>query len=699
MKPLRPYAVAMACSLASAPLMATAAWAQQAQGQSANGAVALREVDIRAFIEDVSNATGRTFIIDPRVSGRVTILAQQTLSERELFEVFLSTLRVNGYVAVPTASGAYRIIPDEVAAREPAATSAGPSENRYVTHVFSLRFADAESVANAVRPMLSARGQVTVNRRGNSIVVVDYGSTITRLTDVVTRLDRDNSAFRSIRLRNTSAAEMARVAQQLATAVGEDQSRTMVQAVPVASSNTLVLRGDARMLDQLSPLIQELDVGADYQAGVQVIPLKYAVAEELVPILQQISTAMNAQQSADGQPPANRRANIAAHRATNALIISADPETQEALGTVVRSLDVRRQQILVEAIIVEVSDSAARELGVQFLLTGDGTNAVPFLSTSYSNTAPNLLAVTGALAVDGDSDNPALRDLQSAAVRSLLGASGAIAGVGGQDSNGNLLGLILNALQEDIGSNILSTPSVMTLDNEAASILVGQQIPITTGEVLGDNNSNPFRTVQREDVGVQLEVRPQISEGGAIRMSIRQEVSSIFGPVTTESSDLITNRREIETVVQVDAGQIIVLGGLIQEDVQRTSSGIPGLRSIPVAGRLFRSDGQTRTRTNLMVFLRPTIVTTAEQAAEVTQQQYRQIRTLDDVDSAIGTRLQREVEQPAPAPLPPPPPASRSDGGADRETQSELWSPAPRVAPAGAEVPVGRAPSAARVER
>ncbi|MDX2236442.1 MAG: type II secretion system secretin GspD [Hyphomonadaceae bacterium] len=685
-------ALALACGIASAAFPAFAQQAQQPAGRPANGAVSLREVDIRAFIEDVSNATGRTFIVDPRVNGRVTILAQQSLSERELFDVFLSTLRVNGFVAVPTASGAYRIIPDEVAAREPSSASSGPMENRYVTHVFTLRYADAESVASAIRPMLSARGQATANRRGNTVVVVDYGSTITRVTEVVGRLDRDTSTFRTIRLRNTSAAEMARVAQQLASAVGDDPNRSMVQAVPVASSNSLVLRGDQRALDQLSPLIEQLDVGADYQSGVQVIPLRYAVAEDLVPVLQQISSALNAQGGADGQPPPNRRANIAAHRATNALIISADPETQEALGNVVRSLDVRRQQILVEAIIVEVSDSAARELGVQFLLTGDGTDAVPFLSTSYSNTAPNLLAVTGALAVDGDEDNPALQDLQAAAVRSLLGASGAIAGVGGQDDNGNIFGLILNALQEDVGSNVLSTPSVMTLDNESASILVGQQIPITTGEVLGDDNSNPFRTVQRQDVGVKLEVRPQISEGGAIRLNIRQEVSSIFGPVTSESADLITNRREIETVIQADAGQIIVLGGLIQEDVQRTSSGIPGLRSIPLAGRLFRSDGQTRTRTNLMVFLRPTIVNTPEQAAGVTQQQYRQVQTLEGVDTSIGERLRREVEAPPPPPPPPAAPLSQSDGARDRD---DLWRPAPRPA----DQPVARRQNGASVER
>jgi general secretion pathway protein D len=660
----KPLSFAAACGLAyavaasSTPLMAQPAEAPR------SGSVSLREVDIRAFIEDVSNATGRTFIVDPRVSGRVSVMAHESLSERELFDVFMTTLRVNGFVAVPTANGAYRIIPDSVAAREPTASSAGPSENRYVSQVFSLQFADAESVAAAVRPMLSERGQVTANRRSNSLVVVDYGSTIRRLQDIVGRLDRDNSTMRTVRLQNTSAAEMARVAQSLATAVGDEANgRSAIQAIPVTSSNSLVLRGDQRLLEQISPLIHELDSQADMQAGVQVIPLKYAVAEDLVPVLQQISSAMASPAGENAGQAPGRRANIAHHRATNSLIISADRETQEALANVVRSLDVRREQVLVEAIIVEVSDNAARELGLQFLAAGDGANAVPFLSTSYANSAPNLLAVTGALLLDGDNDDddvsPALRDLRQAAISSLLGANGMLLGVGGTTNDGKtILGLILNALAEDVDSNVLSTPSVMTLDNETASILVGQQIPITTGETLSDNNDNPFRTVRREDVGVQLQVRPQISEGGAIRLNISQEVSSIFGPITSDSTDLITNRRAIETVVQVDAGEIIVLGGLIQDDVQRSRSGIPILSSIPLAGRLFSSEGRSRRRTNLMVFLRPTIVTTPEQARAVTERQYRTFRGDDALERSIGRELDRQFEA---APSAPPSSPARSD--------------------------------------
>ncbi|HPN04314.1 MAG TPA: type II secretion system secretin GspD [Hyphomonadaceae bacterium] len=614
--------------------------------QTGNGAVSLREVDIRAFIEDVANVTGRTFVIDPRVAGKVTVIATEALSQKELFDVFQATLRVNGFVATPMSSGAYRIVPDEVAARD--ATAAGGQDgDRYVIDVIPLSHADAENVAAAIRPVLSARGSATTIRRGNSLVVVDFGSTVMRLRTIIKNLDRDPTELRSVRLTNSSAAEMARALQAVLTTEGQAQ----LQVVPIPSSNTIVLRGENSALNRYAGLLQELDVQATTRRDVVVLPLKFAVADEVLPILQQISASMEgpATTGADGAPAAGRRANIATHKATNSLIISAEPALQEALSDVVRSLDTRRQQVLVEAVIVEVSDAATKELGLQFLVAGNGDNAVPFMSTSYANTAPNLLAVTGALLLpgqaSGENANPALADLQSAAVESLLGVSGGLFGVGGKTSNGTILGLIVNALKQDRDSNVLSTPSVMTLDNEKASILVGQQIPVTTGEALGSNNQNPFRTINREDVGVQLEVTPQISAGGAIRLSIRQEVSSIFGPVTTTSTDLITNRREINTVVQVDAGQIIVLGGLIQEDVQKSKDGIPGLRDIPVVGGLFGSESTSRRRTNLMVFLRPTVVSSPEQAREATMRQYQAVQGFDGLDMAIRERVEREFLQ------------------------------------------------------
>lgn len=649
------YAVALAASVAgSIWAIGAPAGAQVASPPTRDGAVSMKEVDLRAFITDVSNATGRTFIVDPRVQGKVTVLAHQSLSERELFDVFLSTLRVHGYVAVPTVQGAYRIVPDEVAVRDAGPSSGRNTENRYVTQVFRLQYADAESVANALKPLLSERGQSTVTRRSNSVIVVDYGATVNRVSDLVRRLDQDTSVYRSIRLRNSSASDMARLAQAMATGIGEEQGRSLLQATPVTASNTLVLRGDAGLLGRVTPIIEQLDASAVNDSAVSVIPLRYAVAEELVPVLQQISSSMNAPaQAADGAPPANRTANIASHRATNSLIINAPPDTQEALARVVRSLDVRRQQVRVEAIIVEVSDTAAQELGIQFLASGSEGSSVPFLATNYPNSAPNLLALTGALALRGDdAANTPVDTVRRAAINSLLTAGGLIGGIGGQRSDGSLLGVILNAVAQDRDSNVLSTPSVMTLENETATILVGQQIPVTTGEALSGNNDNPFRTVQREDVGVKLKVRPQISDNGAIRLQISQEVSSIFGQIISSSTDLITNRRAIDTVVQVDGGQVVVLGGLMQDDVSESDQGVPGLRRVPLAGRLFRSEGKQRKRTNLMVFLRPTIVSTPEQAAEVTRREIEALRAYRGIDPTLVRTLDQQLRLPTEAPQP-----------------------------------------------
>jgi general secretion pathway protein D len=662
---------ALLAGLAGAALLSPMAQAQERDQTQSDGSVTMRQVDIRAFIEDVSNATGRTFVIDPRVSGQVTVVSQQGMSERELMDVFMSTLRVNGFVAVPGANGVYRIVPAEVGAREPYSSAEGANvDNTYVSQVFTLRFADAESVANAIRPLLSERGQATVSRRGNSLVVVDFGATIARVRDVVSRLDRDGSTMTSLPLRNTSAAEMARVAENVARAVGEE-GRSMLQAVPVASSNVLVLRGDSRLLEQVVPLIEDLDRRADFQAAIQVIPLRYAVAEELAPILQQMAASLEGSPGENAGASPNRRANIAHHRPTNSLIINADPETQEALSAVVRSLDVRREQVLVEAIIVEVSDNLARRLGLQYVASGDsGNDGVPFISSTYGGgSAPNLLALTGATLLqedddDDEEDSEALAELRRLAINSLINTSGLLIGGGGQDDDGRIFGVLLDALAEDVDSDVLSTPSVLTLDNEEASILVGQQIPVTTGEAVGDNLENQFRTIDRRDVGVQLEVRPQISEGGVIRLEIRQEVSSVFGQVISDSTDLITNRREIQTVVQVDDGQIIVLGGLIQEELETSNAGIPGLRNIPLAGRLFSNERVSRRRTNLMVFLRPTIVNTPTQAYDVTNRQLEILRS-GNLDPAVARQLAEEIARGGPRPTPAPPEAPRETPSAE----------------------------------
>jgi general secretion pathway protein D len=632
----------------------------------------MREADIRAFINDVSMMTGRTFIVDPRVQGKVTVISQQALGRDDLFEVFLATLRVNGFTALPTSRGAYRIVPEDTAAQDfsPAATKTDP-QDQLVTEVISLRYTDVGTALQMVQPIVNKQGRAISTRGSNALIIVDYASNVQRVREVIAQIDRDPTVLRTITLRNTAAADMARALTGLLKTQGEGEGITAhFSAVPVEGTNLLMLRARPDLMSRLLPVIDELDSRVAETSDTKVIYLKHAAAEEILPILERISSSMA--RTADGQPgPGNARANIGVHAGTNALVINAPPEMQRQLADVIKQLDIPRSQVLVEAIIVEVSDTVARQLGLQYVLAGGNGSSVPFTVTNFPNTAPNILAATGAVIVDRETkgaDSEALQGLQSLAVDSLLGLQGLGLGFGGQSRNGTIFGVILNALQSDTGSNVLSTPSIMTMDNQPASILVGQEIPITTGEALSSANTNPFRTIERKDVGIKLEVRPQINEGDAIKLFIRQEVSSIFRPVTAQSSDLITNKREVETTVMVNDGEIIVLGGLIEEGDQVSLDKVPLLGDIPILGRAFQSEGKSKRRTNLMVFMRPTIVKNSNDLRAVTDRKYnfmqaKQVQIAPSGNSSLDRLLQEYLGRsqgaapadPMPAPTSPNP--------------------------------------------
>lgn len=607
MKAFAPFALAALLCAAPAPAIIAPAQAQALNAQ---------EADIRAFIQDVAKQTGRTFIVDPRVRGTVSVFSTDVLNETELFEVFLATLRANGLVAIPTASGAFRITLEEGVAQQ--AGGAARGGEGFVTQVFRFRHIDATAAAETLRPLVGRQGAVIANRGSNTVVVADYADNVRRLRGLVSELDQDRTVTRAITLSNSSADEMARIA---ATLLGPEQAR-VVTAAPVSSSNTVLLRGDAEAVERLAPIIEELDRRAESRSDVQVVFLRHASAEQILPVLQEIVGQIAAPAGAaqgEGAPTApTRRATIARYTGANALVISADPETQRTLAGVIRQLDQRRRQVLVEAIVVEVSDSAARQLGVQFLFSGtEGNSTLPFIATNYSDTAPSLLASAGAVLTRNTSDQDAVADLGRLAIGQLLGANGALIGAGGEINDDALFGVIVNAVKQDQGSNVLSTPSIMTLDNEEATILVGQEVPVTTSEQLREGTTNPFRTVQRQDVGVKLEVKPQINEGGQITLFLRQEVSSIAGPVSSTFTDIVLNTREIETTVIVDDGEIVALGGLLDETERASASRVPVLGDVPVVGNLFRSRGRESAKTNLMVFIRPRIIGGVEDARAV----------------------------------------------------------------------------------
>jgi general secretion pathway protein D len=625
---------------------------------AAQQTINLRDADIRAYIQDVARATGRTIIIDPRVTGKVSVVSERPLSRTEYFELFLATLRANGFVVVPAGSGAYRVQPAFTAAASPSAL--GASGNRFVTEVIRLDAIDAASVIETLRPLVSKDGQVTANRSGNAIVVADFADNVRRIRSLLEQLDRDRAATRVIPLRNAGAREIAQSLTQLVGPRGEGGAG--VSIVAVDSSNAVALRGDPAAVARLAQIVDDLDKRAAAGTDVRVIFLEHADAEKLLPVLQQLvgqavtaapASSTPAPRSGGDAPraaatPASAsvasggggsigRAVVTRYEGANALIIAAPSDMQRTLGEVVRQLDTRREQVLVEAIIVEISDVAARRLGVQFLLAGEPGSNIPFAATNYSNAQPNILTIAGAVAareldrttttINGDtvvtSTSNAITDqLAQAAVNSILGAGGGFGGIATNVGRDGVFGAIINAVRTDTDSNILSTPSVMTLDNQEARLLVGQEIPITTGQALGDNFDNAFRTVQRQNVGVQLEVKPQINAGGAIKLFLRQEVSSIAGPVSADNTELILNKREIETTVTVDDGEIIALGGLLDDNERRTIERIPLLSSVPVIGELFKSRSKSRTKTNLMVFIRPTILRSPADARRVAAQRY-----------------------------------------------------------------------------
>ena len=655
----------------------------------------VRDADIRAFIADAAKVTGRTFIIDSRVQGKVTVVTDRPLSRSEYFEVFLSTLRANGLVAVPSTNGVLRVQPVENAAQQPSRVgSAGANRNSLVTEIVRLRSVDATTAVDTVRPLVSATGSVSANRGGNSLVVVDFADNVRRIREVLRRIDTDTAASRVISLKNASAKEIAAALQGLlgggaqgGQGGGNGNGGPTASVVSIDSANAIALRGDPQTVARLAAIALDLDQKAKSGTEIKVVFLENADAAQLLPVLQQLvgqtpdqvpqstlsqsgfstsgssgnsggtSQPSISQASTAGQPQqqsaapggastqaalttqGGRTAAVVTRFAgANAIIIAAPADIQRQLAEVVRQLDTRRAQVLVEAIVAEVSDSTVNRLGFQFLLGNLSGGA--FGATSFSNSAPNLLTIAGAIAarqlntqtttINGSvvttSTNSTLSDsLAQQAANSILGAGGGILGAGGS-SGDTIFGGIINAVKSDTTSNLLQAPHVITLDNQVARILVGQEIPITTGQALSQNFDNAFRTVQRENVGIELEVRPQVNSSGAIKLFLHQQVSSIAGPVSSDNSDLILNKREVETTLTVDDGQIAVIGGLLDDNERRTIEKIPFLGDLPAIGALFRSKARTRAKTNLMVFIRPTILRTPEDSRRVTEQRYGYLR-------------------------------------------------------------------------
>jgi|TARA_R110002074_G_scaffold11845_6_gene43935 general secretion pathway protein D len=638
-------------------VLAVGLWAAPA---SAQHTLNVRDADIRAFVQDAAKVTGRTFILDSRVQGKVSVVTDRPLSRSEYFEIFLSTLRANNLVAIPTTRGAYRIQPADGAASQPTRIgSRGAEGNQLVTEVVRLKSIVATEALETLRPLVSKQGSITSNRNANSLVIVDYADNIRRIRSLVGEIDRDSAASTIITLKNAGAREIATSLQALAAQGGGEGLRAPVTVVPIDSSNSIALRGDPGAVSRFAQMARELDKGAESGTEIRVHRLNYANAEHLLPVIENllgskgtggssatVAAAANGDGAATAAPAASGGNGIASRgpsivtrlEGTNAIIVAANPDVQRMIGELIRQLDTRQEQVVVEAIIVEISETLARELGVQWLVGGKD---VPFAVTNFSNASPNIVDVAGGLLADQfdtttttttntattTTTNSAVGDaLRQNAADAVLAARGGFGGFATSLGGSAVLGAIINAVQSDSNSNVLSTPSLTVNNNLKGSILFGQEIPVSTGEALSNNFDNAFRTIQRQNVGIELEVTPQINAGDEVRMELRQQVSSIAGPVSDDFNELIINKREINTTVTVGDGEIIALGGLLDDNERRTIQKVPFLGDIPLLGELFKSRGKSRVKTNLMVFIRPTILKDPNDARRFSSNRYGYIR-------------------------------------------------------------------------
>jgi len=567
------------------------------------------DVDIKKVTQDIAQFSKKTIILDPRVKGRITIYSNANLDRRQVWDVYLRTIQVNGFSAI-SENGFVRIVPENEATRDENTASVSSSGD-YQTLVIPLINRSTEEVLPMIKPITGRQSHLSSIPSINSILIVDRSSNVQRINDLIKDLDKNNAAKISIiKLNNLSSIEAVRILDKLKAQNNPTINKFI--AIPFNPSNSVIVSANEYVTNNINETLKSLDEDVKTDDSIDVVYLKYAKSADIAAILNSVSS---------GFIPDNDGAKtvITHHEKTNSLIISSAEANLATIRNIISQLDIRRAQVLVEAIIVELSETAASSLGVETVFNGTDKDSVPIGVTRFGGSGPDLLTIIGSSADETDVN------LSTTASASLLNTQGLIAGFGdltpGKD---NFVGII-NAISQDSNSNILATPSLMAMDNELASSIIGQEIPITTGESLGTNNANPFRTTSRQEVGIKLEVTPQINEGSSVVMQIKIEVSGVAG-VPMSGIDIITNKRAIETTALVDNNQIIVLGGLVDEDKQDTVSKVPLLGSVPILGRLFQSSSSTTVKKNLMVFLRPTIITDAESAMSASSDKYNYIK-------------------------------------------------------------------------
>ena len=601
----------------------------QAQDYTIN----LKDTDIRELIQFVSDATGTTIVVDPAVKGKVRVISSNPVSADELYELFLSVLDVHGYTAVRSGD-IVRVIPAKDARSAPLDVSddrSSSTSDEYMTQVIRLENISAAKLIPVLRPLVPQQAHMAAYAPSNAIIISDVSANIDKIRDIIERMDK--SAVQKtdiIKLRYAVAEDVVRMLEQLnKSASKQTGSEQEVLLVADARTNSVLVSGDELERARLRKLVNHLDTPLEQSGNVKVIYLQYAEAKDLADVLTRVMKNINQLDTADGAKAASgsnsNTSTIEADEGTNALIITADPDEMASLEVVIQRLDIRRAQVLVEAIIVEMEVIDGQELGLQWLFAdNDGV-----FGSNITKGDARLGGIAGSQLAEGGGDTPDGVNLGGLAA-ALAGTGGTTLGWAQLDSMGLSMTVILNALNETANTNILSTPSILTLDNQEAFITVGQQVPFVTGSYTntgagGEGAQNPFQTIERENVGITLTVTPHINDGDSVVLDIMQEVSSI-SKTSVIASDVITNERKIQTKILALDGQVVVLGGLIKDDVQDAQQKVPLLGDIPYLGRLFRSDAERVSKQNLMVFIRTTIIRDNEQLVGASAEKYRYIR-------------------------------------------------------------------------
>lgn len=641
----------------------------------------LKDADIESLVGTISGITGKNFIVDPRVKGKVTVIASHPMDEKEVYEVFLSVLRVHGFAAVPTGD-VIKIVPEANAKQDSIPMAGGdgetPGRDQAVTLVIPLENVTAAQLVPVLRPLVPPQGHLAAYAPTNVLIVSDRAANVDRLKRIIERVDlASEEDVEIVRLEHASAGEVVRILGTL-TQRGQQQpgeATSQVRTVADDRTNSIIISGERATRMRYRALIAHLDTPLETQGNTQVIYLRYAKAVDLVPVLQGVSAIQVEVKGGESQQPASQtRVDIQADEATNALIVTAPPDTMRTLRQVINQLDIRRAQVLVEAVVADISVDKAAQLGVSWVA-----------STENGRGPIGVINLNDALAVASGLIGP-LDDL-------AVNAAGTLAGYGdfGGDSQWAVL---VRALDSDSDTNVLSTPSLLTLDNEEAEIVVAENVPFVTGQFTntgaGDSAVNPFQTIERQDVGITLRIKPQINEGNSVNLKITQEVSQVRSAAVQEAvgaSDIVTTKRSVQTTVLAEDGQVIVLGGLIDENTRIVENKVPVLGDIPLVGYLFKDRESQKVKTNLMIFIRPVIMREPGYANQVSSRKYAYIReeqlrtrpedgiplmreeqvevlpTLEEIEeeNGIGTILGENpapaggTSQSAPAPEEPPP--------------------------------------------